>query len=231
MKKIVAILSLALLFSCNNSGKESDTNGMQDSKAAEVTNEATNTPASETKSTYKKYDIKSGIVSYETTMQMSGMKIKTKTILYFDDYGIKECEEEYKADAATGKEMLAARNFVKDGYRYTCSVENKGGVKTKAMGYGVAAPFNMDEAATLKDNQFKKIGDETICGKSCNGFSMVTPSGNIKMYGWNRITLKTIVDNASMKMKTETIATKVEENVSIPSDKFEVPKDVVMTDM
>ena len=36
--------------------------------------------------------------------------------------------------------------------------------------------------------------------------------------------------NASMKIKSETTATKIEENVSIPSEKFEVPKDVVMTE-
>ncbi|MEO5647406.1 MAG: hypothetical protein ABIQ56_03530 [Chitinophagaceae bacterium] len=31
--------------------------------------------------------------------------------------------------------------------------------------------------------------------------------------------------------KLKTVATKIEENVSIPADKFEVPKGVVMTDM
>jgi len=33
-------------------------------------------------------------------------------------------------------------------------VENKGGIKTKAIGTGVAAKFDMDEVATLKENQF-----------------------------------------------------------------------------
>jgi hypothetical protein len=91
--------------------------------------------------------------------------------------------------------------------------------------------FDMDQAATLKDSQFKKEGNETICGKSCTGFSMVTPSGNIKMFGWNHITLKNTVENASMGLKTVTIATKIQENVPIPADKFVVPAGVVMTDM
>jgi hypothetical protein len=233
MKKTAAVLSLALLFSCNNSGTESNKNAMQDTAkkmASGMTNGASDVTVAEPVASYKKYDIKSGIVTFETSMQMSGMNIKTKNILYFDDYGIKECQEEYKTDAS-GKEMLTKRDFVKEGFRYICSIENKGGSKTKAMGYGVASPFNMDEASTMKDNQFKKIPDETVCSKSCNAFSMVTPSGNIKMYGWNRITLKTVVDNPSMKMKTETVATKVEENASIPAEKFEVPKDVKMVDM
>jgi hypothetical protein len=222
MKKAAGIVSLILLFSCNNNVKAPEAVGM--------TNVASNVPHVEVSAGYKKYDIKSGIVTLQTTMEMSGMNIKTKSILYFDDYGIKECQEEYKTDGS-GKETLTKRDFVKDGFRYICSIENKGGSKTKAMGYGVAAPFNMEEASTMKDNQFKKIADETICGKLCNGFSMLTPSGNIKMYGWSKIALKNVVENPSMKMKTETIATKIEENVSIPADKFEVPKDVKMTEM
>jgi hypothetical protein len=232
MKKTAALLSLTLLFSCS-SEKKPETNAIQEAaqnKAAEMTNGASAAPAPETNSNYKKYDTKSGIVTFETKMEMSGMTIKTKSVVYFDDYGIKECEETYKTDAS-GKEALTDRSFVKDGFRYTCSIENKGGIKTKALGYGVAAPFNMDEASTMKDVQFKKTGDETICGKPCESFSMVTPSGVIKMFGWNKIALKTTLDNASMKMKTETVATKVEENVSIPADKFEVPKDVVMKEM
>jgi len=231
MKNIAVILSLALLASCSSGEKE--TNGLDAAKdlAAAVTDGATSAPATETKSDYKKYDIKSGIITFMTTMQIGDMIIKTKKVLYFDDYGIKECEEEYKENPVTKKEELAKRCFVKDGYNYTCSVENNGGIKSKAMGYGVAVLFNMDEAASLKDSKFKKLGDENVCEKPCNAFSMETPSGNITMFGWNRITLKHIVDNSSMKMKTETVAIKVEENAVIPADKFEVPAGVPMTDM
>ena len=232
MKKTIPIFVLAALFSCNNDKTESDKSSMQDSAkvvSAEMTDGASSITAPATSSSYKKYDIKSGIISTSTKMEMSGMKIETKNITYFDDYGIKECNEEYKT--VNGVETLTTRDFVKDGFRYICSVENKGGMKTKASGYGVAAPFNMEEASTMKDNQFKKLADETVCGKPCNSFSMVTPSGNIKMYGWNRIALKTVVDNSEMKMKTETVASKIEENVAIPADKFEVPAGVTMKDM
>jgi hypothetical protein len=229
MKKITTLLSLIIFFSCNNSKNESVNTATAVDKAAEMTNGATTEKTSEA-TAVKKYDIKSGIITYETSMSMSGMNIKTKKILYFDDFGSKECEEEYKIDP-TGKEVLANRNFVKDGFHYICSIENNGGVKTKERGTGVAAAFNMEEASSMKDSQFKKTADETVCGKACNSFSMVTPSGNIKMFGWNKITLKTVTDNASMQMKSEQVATKVEENASIPADKFEVPAGMKITDM
>lgn len=211
MKKTAALFAIALFLLFSNTVKS-------------------NILATSSFTAYKKYDIKSGIITYESTMQMGGMDIKSKKILYFDDFGIKECEEEYTVDA-TGTETLKKRDFVKDGFRYTCSLDYGNGAKTKARGYGVAAPFNQKEASTMKDNQYKVLPDETICAKKCGTFSMVTPSGNIKMSGWNRVTLKTVVDNESMGLKSEIIATKIQENAAIPADKFEVPKGVVMKDM
>jgi hypothetical protein len=230
MKKTAALLSLSLLFSCGNSGnKPTQNQEVATDKAAEMTNGASNNATDGSAAVANKYDIKSGIVTYETKMEAAGMIIKSKKILYFDDYGAKECEEEYKSDAASGKEILKGRNFTKDGFHYIISFENKGGVKTKMRGTGVAAKFDMDEAASMKENKFVKLADETICGKSCNAFSMETPSGKITMSGWNRVTLKTSL--AGNGIKSESTATKIEENASIPSDVFEVPKDMAITDM
>ena len=228
MKTAIALLVMCVMISC--SGNKNETPESAKDKAAAATNGASNTAGGSTDASHKKYEIKSGIVTFESAMGMGSMIIKSKNVLYFDDYGMKECQEEYSVDAAGGKETLTKRDFVKDGIRYVCSVEHKSGTKTKAMGYGVATVFNVDEAASLKDVQFKKLADETICGKTCNGYSMVTSSGNVKMYGWSHVALKTTVDNASMKMKSETVATKIEENVAIPADKFDVPTGVVMSD-
>ena len=213
MKKTVAIISLTVLFSFDNSRSESNKNGLQDVAL----------------SGQKKYDLKSGIITFETKGSVGDDHTPTtKQVLYFDDYGAKECQEKFKIDEATGKEILTDRDFELDGFRYIISFEEKTGMKTKGSGHGVASPFVMSEAATQKA---KGLADETIAGKVCKGFSMVTPSGNIAMYGWNKITLKTITDNTEYKIKSETVATKIEENVSIPTDKFQVPKDVKMTDM
>ena len=231
MKKCFAILSLLFLFSCGNKNSDAVADNPIDAakeKASEMTNGATDNSVAA--STDKKYDSKSGIVTIETTASVSGMTVKTKQVLYFDDYGRKECQEQFVFDQSTNAYVLDTKDLVKDGFRYIISTVQKTGMKTKAQGSGVAAKFDMDEAATMKDMKFKKIGDETICGKVCNCFSRVTPSGNITMFGWNKIVLKTITDNPEMKMKTVAVATKIEENVSMPSDKFEIPKDVKLTD-
>ena len=44
----------------------------------------------------KKYGIKSGIVTEELTMTMGGKPFQdAEFIVYFDDYGMKECKETY----------------------------------------------------------------------------------------------------------------------------------------
>ena len=40
----------------------------------------------------KKYDIKSGIVTFDITIIMGDTKLANKSIVYFDDYGMKECK-------------------------------------------------------------------------------------------------------------------------------------------
>jgi hypothetical protein len=232
MKSITSLLAIGLLISCGGGGNQNTDNAdveMAKGMATGVTGGAVDAMVSAAAAT-KKYDVKSGIVTYDCLMSMSGMNIRTKKVLYFDDYGNQECEETYKVDPS-GKESLSDRNFVKDGFRYSCSVEYGGGAKTKAMGTGVAARFNVDEASTMKDNKFAKLGDENVCGKTCNGFSMETGSGKISMHGWSGIALKTVLDNAAAGMKSESKAVKFEENAAVPADVFSVPAGVKMTEM
>ena len=47
-------------------------------------------------SSFKKYDIKSGVVTYDQVMKMGSFEMKKKVIVYFDDYGMRECRETYE---------------------------------------------------------------------------------------------------------------------------------------
>jgi hypothetical protein len=179
---------------------------------------------------FKKYDIKSGIVTYDVVMSMGSMEIKSKQIVYFDEYGLVECQEEFSGGGEGGMEINTV-NFVKDGIRYSYSPSNRRGMKSKAMGSGVAARFDaMDMSAAQKtEYHFKELGSETICGRPCDGVFLSTSAGDTKTFGWNHIMLRIDVENAKMSIRTSTVAVKVEENVAIPAEKFTVPADVVMT--
>ncbi len=43
----------------------------------------------------KKYDINAGIVTYDLSMKVGKTKIKKKIIVYFSDFGMKECSETF----------------------------------------------------------------------------------------------------------------------------------------
>ena len=43
----------------------------------------------------RKYDVKSGTITYETRTHQGGLEIQGEVILYFDDYGRLECKETY----------------------------------------------------------------------------------------------------------------------------------------
>jgi hypothetical protein len=177
-----------------------------------------------------KYPVKSGIITYETDM----MGMKVPITLYFDDYGNKECQE-----TITEMEMMGTKvkthsmNITKDGYSYELNMIDKTGKKMKSMPASTAPggiDFSKLSEDMMKQMHITKGGNENVCGKDCSVFSI--DNADMKMKGtfavWNNIPLKSSIDLGGMPMLMN--ATKVEENASIPADKFEVPSDIKMTE-
>src|SRR5688572_7140349 len=103
MKRIsIALTALSFMFfSCSG-----DSNKTENTKDTTATTTTANNDQSTT-SAGKKYDVKSGIIHFETTIKAGGMNIVKKKILYFDDYGIKEAEEELNDDGTMEKTLLS----------------------------------------------------------------------------------------------------------------------------
>ena len=56
---------------------------------------------SDTISTFKKYEVKSGIITFETSMNTLTVNLVFKTIISFDNYGIKERRDTYDGEELT----------------------------------------------------------------------------------------------------------------------------------
>jgi hypothetical protein len=168
----------------------------------------------------KKYDIKSGIVTFKTTVKMARMEIKTKSIVYFDDYGLKECKETYDANGKV-KEW-----FLSDGKDlYGVYFELKEAYKRGKAYSGTEMPFNWN-GVSEKDKQsgkFKKAANVTVAGKNCESFVLSDENGKTTFAGWNHITLLTDLDQTARDMKSITKAVKIEENAKVPAEKFKIP--------
>lgn len=173
-----------------------------------------------------KYGIKSGIVTYDTSMEMGSMKIPGKIVLYFDDYGMKENQETYKDGALS-------ESFISDGKdRFKLYHADKMTVMSGKAYSGVAMKFDWNDVSQKdKDAGAAKAGPkETVAGKECETFTVLTKTGGqdtTTIYaGWNHILL-------SMRLSTKTmsstqVAVKVEENATVPADKFKAPAGYVV---
>lgn len=220
MKKVTLAVFAALtvfVFSCNNNGDKTNNNA-DSTKTSTTENNEVKAPAG------SKYQIKSGIVSMNSEI----MGIKNTVIMYFDDYGKKESK------ITTGEFMgikTENMNLTKDGYMYTVDLLKKTGTKMKALQDN---PQDLDFSALseeiVKEMNIKKEGTETFLGKTCDKFSINYEKMRMKgsYLVWQNIAIKTDMQISGMKMKVE--ATKIEENISIPADKFEIPADIKIQD-
>ncbi len=169
--------------------------------------------------TVKKYDIKSGIIYYEMIMKVGDFEIKNKIVVYFDDYGMKECKDTYSGDKLEG-------SFFSDGINiYSVKHKGKTAYKQGAASRGTELRVEWSEFGTEKDRSSgicKKIPSMKIAEKNCEMIETNDGKGTVAKYGgWNKILLYMDVKTKD----TETIqrALKVEENVKVSPDKFIVP--------
>jgi hypothetical protein len=169
--------------------------------------------------TFKKYDIKSGIVTFETTMQMGTMDMKEKAVVYFDDYGMKECKDTYSDDKLVSSFFSDGKN------RYVVKYKGKTAYSQGPAYRGTELRVEWSEFGTPKDREsgkIKKLPAMTVAGKNCEVFETNDGKGTIARYaGWKKILL--YMDVQTKSVRTTLQAVKVEENAKVPPEKFAVP--------
>ncbi|MFA4852205.1 MAG: hypothetical protein WC599_06775 [Bacteroidales bacterium] len=225
MKKIfflfTAIAFIALI-SCSGDSKKTD--GATDSTATKDNIE-------KVAKTNGKYQLKSGII----TMSSDAMGIGQTITLYFDDYGNKECAEtKGEMDMGiAGKVQMHQLAITKDGYVYNIDMTNKSGTKTKITPNSKQKDIDFSNLTEdmMKQMKIKKEGTEVLLGKTCDKYSLDAPALKMKSsYSvWNGIPLKSEVNMIGIVAKITT--TKIEENCVIPAEKFEIPKDIKITEV
>ena len=167
----------------------------------------------------KKYDVKSGIVTYELISKVGKLEMKLKSIVYFDDYGMKECKETYSNDQLSqsyfsdGKEIYAVKHNKKMAY------------KRGTANRGTELRVEWSEFGTEKDRQtgkIKRLPAMKVAGKDCEMIASDDGKGNITRYGgWKKILF--YMNTGSSGSETTIWALHVDENAKVSSEKFQVP--------
>ncbi len=213
MLTLLAMAGVLLLFSC--SGKTQETPSKSETPAATQAEQ----PQATAPAPMKKYDIKSGIVTFEDVFDIGSTQMKVKRVLYFDDYGMKECEEKFddnglkESHYSDGKELYTAMHAQKTVYhRGTAS-------------RGTAFRFDWEEISSSdrQSGAARQLPHMTVAGKDCESFEIIDAKGGTttKFAGWNHVCLYT---EARTKYGNSTMrAVKVEENVPVPAEKFGPP--------
>lgn len=220
----IAALCIILFPTCSKEEKKNE--------SREQSSTRSNTTSAEQKIsdalTGKRYKIKSCIVTSELNMGSMGMK--QTQVLYFDDYGKKECRESMNNMSVMGRKINQNTISIrKDGYMYSFDLEKKTGTKMQIPST-VDVMKNLDFSKlsddVMKEWNMVKEGTQTVLGKECNVLSMKSDKMGMqgKYYVWNNIPLKS--ETRMSGMVVSLIATKIEENVDIPASKFEIPADI-----
>jgi hypothetical protein len=160
----------------------------------------------------RKYKIKSGIITFETSVA----RLKGKEILYFDDYGNKELLEKYTGDKL--KEVTLADGTT----MYKIKPDQKTAYKMGDANRGLAYKFDWDEIETqTQETKAKKLANITVAGKDCESYTYENKGMTTTFAGWNNICLFT---EQKMKMGTSVSkAVSIEEDAVIAPEKFRVP--------
>lgn len=207
MKKLSIILSLAIvLISCKGNSQN----------------------------TIKRYDIKSGIIEYKTTItgKVMGSKISGsgEENLYFKDYGAVEIKEVTSSQTSVmkffGKEKKETTTShtmskIDNGKTYIVDFDNE--LITSTNNMGIALMGNKADAQqTGKDIMIamggEKVGDETFMGYKCEIWSLM----GAKQWLHKGVMLKLEATTLGIKTLTEAISVKLD--VSVPDEKFNLPK-------
>lgn len=177
----------------------------------------------------KRYGIKSAIVEYTITGSQSG----TKT-LYFDNWGMKQAEYTNSVLQIAGfSKNINLLNIIKDDSNYIIDLERKTGTKTKNPIKKLINELQNQKSfgefgeQILLNSGAMKTGREEFMDKECDIYEI--PNAGTKIWIWKWIPLKTITKSGGIEINS--VAKKIDVDVNIPSEKFNLPEDIVITEV
>jgi hypothetical protein len=166
-----------------------------------------------------KYDIQSGKISLDISMKMEASEIKTQAIVYFDDFGVKECKETY-VDGELKDIVLCDGNA-----SYALKPNKKSAVKIGDAFHGTDMRMDINEMGTKEDRasgRVQQIALMQIADKTCELIEVVDDKGGKSRYaGYKKIMM--YMQTGSNTMTTTIKAISIEEDVAVPAAKFQIP--------
>lgn len=184
----------------------------------------------------KRYQIKSGIVKYESTINgkvlgstMSGSGTET---IYFKDWGAIELKDE-KSTQTTKTKIFGQKkeeikqthivNKLDNGEWFTVDFDNKEIIAQRSLPMDMIAAFHPNADAgdvgrdMIKDLNGKMIGEEDYMGYKCE----IWEAMGVKQWVYKHFTLK--IESTVMGITTAKKATSIQFDINVPDTHFTLP--------
>lgn len=175
------------------------------------------------------------VVTYENTVDMMGVKTTTNETVWNDIDKNRKATYTSTITNFMGQNTKEETLSIENGdWGYNINLKDKTGTKgnikemkemATALAAGLAMSGDLKNLKSLKDfvesNGGKMLPNETILGKECTVYELM---------GTKQWMYKGMVLKATMGDKVMMNAVKVEENIKIPDEKFEVPTGITITD-
>jgi hypothetical protein len=176
----------------------------------------------------KRYDIASGVVSYQTstsgTLLGFGTNSKGSKTLYFKEYGNIEVQES-RSSSSSMKESEESHSLTKfeNGMVYVVDFRKKVIIKKDMRSLMEDKNMHAMGKDMLKKMGGKKIGSGKVLGYTCE----IWEAMGSKMWLYKGVLLK--LESNILGIHTTEIATKANFNTSIPDAKFSLPNYPIQT--
>lgn len=171
----------------------------------------------DTLSSYKKYDLESGVITFNTSMKTLTVNIDYKTVISFDHYGMRERRDAYSGDVMT-------ETFLSDGFNnYNISHQHKKIVRTGKAYRGTESKFGWDKIAPEDIKAGKVIKEPTriIADKRCEVYTILAGNATVTYGGWRGIILLNNVESPGGKSTSEAVHVQIN---SVNDSTFLLPK-------
>ena len=175
-------------------------------------------PAASASAAPRKYDVKAGVVTFESVVTVAGVVTRSRIVVSFDDWGAKERRDTSRDGRLRETVLSDGRRRFKIDHERNVAWEDGDGAR------GTEPRLAWDEvpARDQAEGRARRLPPKTIAGRTCEVFEVRDRDGGFSRFaGVAGVVLHAEVTNDAMTAVTTAVA--YEERPALPAETFELP--------
>lgn len=227
MKKLSMILALSLLVAACGEPEKEKKEGEQTGNAGgkSGTTDTRKNDDDVAREDIRYFDVESGILTLDLNDGEGTQEI------YFDDYGRRQAV--YRNTTVAGQAVRMG-SITEDGWIYRFQEGTNEGTKVRADVINASPTTDLGSLTDeeKKKYSYKALEPRTILGRETQGHAATMGNTSASVWLWKKIPLLLIMTSAGSTEVLEKLeAVKLEVEVDVPEEKFNLPKGVEFTDL